>query len=149
MIGESPENPLPVKAARKEGGLMPDPTERKLTRLEGRVLELLLNPSTRHEKKKDLCELSGCGKTRFYQILKDPWFEQQRRAGIQAIVKEQAAEFVAAAAATAKMPGRDGFQDRRLLLSMSGDHIERRQHNHDVTARVVVGVVGVDMEDLG
>jgi hypothetical protein len=123
--------------------------ERKLTRLEGKILELLLKPETRHEKKNDLHKLAGCGRTRFYEILKDPWFEQQRRAGIQAIVKEQAAEFVAAAAETARTPGRDGFQDRRLLLSMSGDHIERRQHNHDITARVVVGVVGVDMEDLG
>lgn len=142
----------PVEVTRKQPMKLAgsgDESERKLTRLEGKILELLLNPDTRHAKRQELYKMAGCSKGRYYAILKDPWFDQQRREGLQAIIREQTISFVRAAAKTAATPGRDGFQDRRLLLSMTGDHVERRHHDHNVTGRVVVGVIGVAMEDLG
>jgi hypothetical protein len=109
----------------------------------------LLNPALRHEKQQDIIKAAGVSKGRYWQIMQDPWFQEQRRNALRSYVQSQAMDFVKAAAKTARTPGRDGFQDRRLMLSLTGDHVERRHHDHNVTARVVVGVIGVDMADLG
>lgn len=155
MIGEANSNggaqALPVQVQRKGMGLRgaDDEKNRTLTRTEGKLLDLLLDPATRHLKQKEIYTRAGCSKSRYWTIMQDPWFQEQRRNLLRTMVQEQAAAFVKAAADTAATPGRDGFQDRRLLLTLSGDHVERRQHDHQVTGRVVVGVVGVSMDELG
>jgi hypothetical protein len=139
---------VPVKRARQSMKLAED-RPRDFTRMERKVLDALMIPELRHAKQKDLCKELGICRVTYWKIMSDPWFQEQRRSAMRHVIEEQASAFVKAAAETAATPGRDGFQDRRLLLSMTGDHVERRQHQHEVNARVVVGVVGVDMADLG
>lgn len=139
---------LPVQATRAVGPKLAE-AERTLTRTEQKILDGIMDPALRHSTQPVFCKAVGVGATRYWQIMKDPWFQEQRRSLLRSIIQRQAMTFVEAAAKTAATPGRDGFQDRRLLLSMTGDHIERRQHNHDVTGRIVVGVVGVSLDELG
>jgi hypothetical protein len=136
-----------VKAQRVQAPKMAEP-ERQFTRLERKIMDCLLDHDTTYAKVDDICKAVGCSRNGYYNIMRDGWFQEQRRNLLRDMVQQQASVFIKAAAETAATPGRDGFQDRRLLLNITGDHVERKQHNHDITARVVVGVIGVSMEEL-
>jgi hypothetical protein len=77
----------------------------------------------------------------------DPHFAEVRRNLLLHKVQAQADSFVEAAAQTARIIGREGDFSRRLMLSMSGDYQERKQHDVNVQG-VIVGVVGVSPADL-
>jgi hypothetical protein len=164
MIGEVTSNEqnngnaLPVKAKRsglgslsfdRMGNCADGLQNRTLTRTERKVLEVILTQDNRNKTQEVIAKSAGCSRTMYLKIMADPWFQEQRRNLLRTMIQEQAGAFVQAAVETATTPGRDGFQDRRLLLTLSGDHVERRQHEHQVTGQVVVGVIGVSMDELG
>ena len=49
---------------------------------------------------------------------------------------------------TAKMPGRDSHNDRRLAFELCGIYTPRQRVELDAAPRNIVGVVGVAMEEL-
>jgi hypothetical protein len=118
-----------------------------LTRKQAAILKIILNPAHAALTNVQKAELAGVNEATLYRVLALPHVEAERQRMLKHMVVTAVAPAMKAMAATAAVPGRDGFQDRRLLFSMSGDYVERKQQ--DVTVKgVLVGVVNVSMDQL-
>lgn len=145
--------PLPVTVQRQEGRELgpraaSDEPNRTFTRVERKVLEAITAPALANATNEERFAHAGVSKTRFYGIMQDPWFRKKHREFIHNHVQGRIAELVNASANTATTPGRDGFQDRRMLLEMTGHYTPRQQIDHTTAGQPIVGVVGVAMDDL-
>jgi hypothetical protein len=151
MIGEGPQQDrhqaLPV-TARRSGQVLGDPGEFVPTERQQRVLEVITAPEHRTTDNKAKAAALGMSERQFYRIMAEPGFQEYRRNLMAVRVGAQVESFIHAAAQTARIIGREGDNARRLLMTLSGDHRERTHHEHDHRHRVLVGVVGVPLEEL-
>ncbi len=122
--------------------------ERTFTRKERAVLEAITDPATRNMTNAERAALAGVSDRQYYQIMARPWFRARHRNIIQGHVQSRVADLVEASAVTAATPGRDGFNDRKLLMEMTGHYIARQQIDHTSAGQPIVGVVGVSMDAL-
>jgi predicted DNA-binding protein YlxM (UPF0122 family) len=118
-----------------------------LTRKQRAVLEVIMDPSMANATVEERIKRAGVSLQTYYNVLQMPHVEAERQRLVKQLVTQAVAPAIAACAATAMTQGRDGFQDRRLLLSMSGDYVERKQQDVNVSGSIV-GVVGVALADL-
>jgi hypothetical protein len=153
---------LPVEVKRANGGsARPRPDlvaagtgnwheaeQRSLTRKERAVLAIICDPSMADATNRERYAKAGLSERRYYEILADPWFNEQHRRMIQSVVKERVGRLIEAGYQTAATPGRDGFQDRRMLLEMTGHYVKREQIDHTSGGQPIVGVIGVAMDDI-
>jgi hypothetical protein len=147
--------PVPVVVSRQEQGkgqqglrLADDEQNRTFTRVERKVLEAITSPDLANATNEERYAHAGVGKTRFYAIMQDPWFRRKHREFIYNHVQARIAELVNASANTATTPGRDGFNDRKMLLEMTGHYVPRQQIDHTTAGQPIVGVVGVAMDQV-
>lgn len=152
MIGEAAQT-LPVQATRAQTslagqGTATDALNRSFTRKERAVLEAICNPALRDVTVSERAKAAGVSERRYFEIMKDPWFRRQHREYIQATVQERVASLVDASAQTAATPGRDGFNDRRMLLEITGHYVPRQQTDVTSGGQPIVGVIGVDPGQL-
>ncbi len=120
-----------------------------LTRKQLAVLDVLMDPDNAQKSDTEMSDIAGVSRTTFYRVRMLPEVDAERRRLCKALIQSRVAPIIDRSIKVAMSEGRDGFQDRRLLLSMSGDYVERQQHDVNLTARVMVGVVGVSMDELG
>lgn len=118
-----------------------------LTRKQAAVLQVIMNPVHHDKTNAEKAKLAGVSERLLYLTLQDAEVESQRQQMVKRMVIQGVAPAVDAMLKTASVPGRDSFQDRRLLLAMSGDYVERKTQDVNVRA-TLVGVVGVQMEQL-
>jgi hypothetical protein len=121
---------------------------RTLTRAERRILESICDVSQRDLQVDERCKRIGVSRTRYFQIMSDAWFRSQHREYIRRSVQERVSALVGASYDTAVTPGRDGFNDRRMLLEVTGHYVPRQQIDHTTAGQPIVGVVGVDPSQL-
>jgi hypothetical protein len=93
---------------------------RTLTRGEKLVLAVCINPE--HFKSTDTQKIAATGisRSRYYAIIADPWFHKQIQSATMNFIGLRIAPIVEAAVSTAMVKGKDGHQDRKMLLQMSG-----------------------------
>jgi predicted DNA-binding protein (UPF0251 family) len=119
-----------------------------LTRRQLRVLDVLVDPTTAGKTDDELAEMAGMSRTTFWRIKSEPAVEAERMKLCKALITSRVAPIIHKSIMVATSEGRDGFQDRRLLLAMSGDYQERKQHDVNVNGQMMVGVVGVALDSL-
>lgn len=122
--------------------------DRELTSVEKKVLKVLMNPQLAEKTNLERIEASGVGKTSYYRVLRDPWFKQQQHAAFREMIRHDLGAIIAAMVTTAKQPGRDSHNDRRLAFELCGIYTPRQHVQLDAAPRHVVGVVGVSMDEL-
>jgi hypothetical protein len=152
MIGEvtsnehNQANALPVQAKRAEYG---DRVEnRKLTRGEVAVLRVLMDPSNAEKTDIDRMKLAGVGNDTWYRVVRDPYIQRKQREMAQEYIRSAVAPMLKQSIQVATSEKRDGFNDRKLLLEMSGFYVPRQQIDHTTAGQPIVGVVGVDPQQL-
>jgi hypothetical protein len=136
-----------VVERRGEGNRLPE-AKRSLSRAERRVLESICDPNHRNITVSERCKAIGIGESRYFEVVRDPWFRAQHREAVRRAVDERIASLVNASADTAAVVGRDGFNDRRMLLELTGHYVPRQQIDHTTAGQPIVGVVGVDPSQL-
>lgn len=118
-----------------------------LTRKQLAVLHVLMDPDNAGKSDLELIALAGVSNSTFYKVMRDPQVQAEHQQMCKDLIAKQVAPIIQRSIKVATSEGRDGFQDRRLLLSMSGHYVERKQQ--DVTVKgVLVGVVNVSMDQL-
>lgn len=94
--------------------------ERIPTRTEEKVLAILVNPEHFRKTNAQKIALATCSCYQFYKIMRNPWFQKQVKDAALQLLHGQVMGVFDAAIETAKEVGRDGFNDRKMLLEMAG-----------------------------
>jgi hypothetical protein len=95
-------------------------SDRKLTAAETRVLKVLCNPDYFGASNADRIAAANTSERRFYQIMADKWFVQQQKEAVLKMIQGDVSGVVNAALQSAKLEGRAGHSDRKMLLQMAG-----------------------------
>lgn len=113
----------------------------KLTQTERRVLYVMADPRNwRVESAKDLSALAGVNIKQFRRVRASPGFQEAlneitlRRCG------DKMARIMEACVATALIVGKEGYNDRRMLLELFGVYTPSRKVNHTGQVNVAHGV---------
>lgn len=101
---------------------------RMLTAVERKILVVLQNPKYFVATNEEKIKAAACSRGSFYTTIKDPWFEKQLYNAWKDYTKDLIGPILAAAVALALEPTRDGFQDRKMLLEMSGIYAPVQKH---------------------
>lgn len=153
MIGEAKQTEaLPVQVQRAQPMLRPvsiDSVEnRRMSNAERRLLRVLADPHHYDASNAERAKAAGISESRLYDLLRDPWFRDQEKQLMRGMVQTELAPIVRASIDTAKKPGRDGFNDRRVWLETVELYQPRQQIDHTTAGQPLVGVVGVDPSAL-
>ena len=149
MIGEQADNAVAVQATRPElarlgtGGTALD---RTLTRKEEAVLRVIMNPDHADKTNQERADTAGVSLRHWYQILADPFIKRRQREAVQDMICTSVAPMLKQSLRVAVEEKRDGFNDRKLLLSMGGFYVERQQIDHTSAGQPIIGVVGVSTD---
>lgn len=108
----------------------PRAPERTLTRAEKALLAVLLNPKYYKSMDKERWTAAGISRRRFYEIIADPWFREQQHQAFMDWLRRDLAPIMDAHIETARMPGKEGFFDRRMAFEMSGYYQEQKRIEH-------------------
>jgi hypothetical protein len=151
-LHEKTSETLPVEVKRRDGrGLLTGgdrSINRMLTRKERAVLRVICDPALCEATQAERAKQAQVSIRQYFSILADPWFREQHRVAINRHVQERVGRLIEAGYQTAATPGRDGFQDRRMLLEMTGHYVKREQIDHTSGGQPIVGVIGVAMDDI-
>lgn len=96
------------------------PKPRVMTAAERRVMAVLVNPEHRKTNFTQKIKASGVGRTRYYQIVGDPWFRAQVNEFFFVQLAGEISEILDASVSVAKWEDRDGHNDRKMILEMVG-----------------------------
>lgn len=91
-----------------------------LTRSEQKLLAVLTDPKYFGANNAGKAEAAGISDRLLYQIVKRPHFKAAMKDFLTNYLTTQNGPILDAAVQTAKEKGRDGFNDRKMLLEMSG-----------------------------
>jgi len=105
----------------QNGIILTRPDGKPLTAKQKAVFEVVCSPEHWKRTETEQMKIAGCGRTRFYQIMGDPWFVEAVSQFARFMVGSRLARLYAASLETAEQPGREGFQDRRLLFGLTGE----------------------------
>lgn len=91
-----------------------------LTRAERAVLRVLIDPTYHEATNAEKIQAAGVSEAQFYRIVRKPQFREQEKAAFFDLIQTRLGPIIEAAMKTASMEGRDGFNDRKMLLEMGG-----------------------------
>jgi hypothetical protein len=94
--------------------------EYKLTPVEQRLLETLLNPESAGKSVTEKCQMANISRDMYYRIMKKPEFKSLLSKTAVDLVRDKIADVLAASIKAATTGGVKGYQDRRMLLEMFG-----------------------------
>ena len=114
-----------------QGG--PEPPARALTPSERKVLAIWSRPEYYGSTDVECIEAAQVSKDTYYRIKRDPELRARRDELLQRMLEDGLRPAFAAMTATAMMEGREGFQDRRLLMEMAGEYTPKQTLNADLT----------------
>nr|WP_294577194.1 hypothetical protein [uncultured Rhodopila sp.] len=105
---------------------------RRLTRVERAVLAVLVDPRFNQPNTTNAERIAAAdvSERRFYEVMADPWFQDQQRRAFLDVIRTNIGPIVEAAVKTASAEGRDGHQDRKMLLEMGGMYIPKSAIDH-------------------
>ena len=121
---------------------------RTLSRKEKAVLRVITDRAYSESTNDEKIAAAGVSKSTFHRIMNDEWVVGVFRSQVASLVQSRVVRYVNAADISAAKPGRDGAIDRWKLLQMAGHYVERSQVDHNHSGKVIVGVVGVSMDEL-
>lgn len=159
MIDEVAQQETPAEADKVEvrrAGAAPDAhggngdsgENRRLSSAEKRLMRVLVDPQHHALTHRDKAKVAHVSESRYYQIIADPWFKNQERELMLSHMHGELAPIVKACIDTAKKPGRDGFNDRRMALEVMDIYQPRSTVDHNVKGQMIVGVVGISPDQL-
>jgi hypothetical protein len=119
-----------------------------LSRAERRVMTVLRDPDNHEKTESERIALAKVSRSRYYEILRDPDFARMEREIVRDTIRASVGAVIHKSLEVAVKRDRDGFNDRKLLLSMSGHYVERSQTDITSQGKQVVGVIGVSMDAL-
>ncbi len=112
------------------------------------MLRVLHEPKNHDKTQRDKQKLARVSESTWHKIIRDPWFKQQEAELCRIYLQAELAPIMKASIDTARKPGRDGFADRRMLLETAEVYVPRSQVDHKHSGKLLVGVVGVSMDEL-
>ncbi len=121
---------------------------RTLTRVELKILKVLMDPTLADRTAEQRIEIAGVSRTSWFMAIRDPWFQEEQAKAVREHIAISVAPMLNASIETALKPGRDGFLDRRLMFEMGRFHIPKRRVEQTVTGKVAVGIVGIDLQAI-
>lgn len=139
--------PLSVVAQRAARGIEHQ-RKRTLTRAERSVIQVLSDPALYRETATERIAAAGVSRDRYYKIMKNPDFRQLQRDFVHDMIRERVAPVIGAALDTASVKGRDGHNDRDMVLQMAGLYTPKQQTDLHVTGEAIIAVAGVNIDDV-
>jgi hypothetical protein len=118
-----------------------------LTPAERRILAVLCDPKMYDRTETDRIAAAGVSRSRYYELLRDPSLHAIQREILSQTIASNVAAVVDKSITQAVTTGRDGFQDRKLLLEMGRFYTPHSQIDHNVKGHIV-GIVGVKTDDI-
>jgi hypothetical protein len=143
--------PKPIAQRLEKTGQQSPLLQRRLTNTELRVLKVLMNPAYVDLDEQAKLALCGCGATKYRKVKRDPAVRAEMQRMINDALDEEIAPILKKSAEVAKNMGRDGFQDRKMLLTMQGAFKEGGggiNVHLGGAKKMVIGVVGIDPDDV-
>jgi len=119
--------------------------EREFTNCERRVFETITNPQYYRLVNGRKIEAAEVSKRQYYRIMAKPWFREQIKAWFLSTIRNDIGPVVKAAIDTAKIRGKEGQLDRKMLLEMSGLYEPPKQRSE---ATVTVNAHEAALEEL-
>lgn len=93
-----------------------------------RLMLAMMAPESYKLTVAELAAKAGIGERTYYRLMADPqyrvWLDEQRRQALARHVDN----IMNAAVTTAARDGRDGHQDRKMLLEMAGLYVPKQAH---------------------
>ncbi|GGP07302.1 phBC6A51 family helix-turn-helix protein [Oceanobacillus neutriphilus] len=109
----------------------------KPTAAEKKLLEVLINPEFVGLSVKNICNLAGVSRNKYYDAMKKPAFQELVKNTTLELVKGKIGNVLNATYAYAL--GEKGHQDRKILLTMAGLYVDKQDVNHsgsvDISSR--------------
>lgn len=112
--------------------------ESHLTPAREKILEALLNPEFLGLSITEKCNLIGISRNCWYKAIKDQSFMSLVKKTNIDLIKESAHEIIAASKKVAINSGARGFNDRRMLLEMSGYYVPKSEVNGEFNLRALL-----------
>jgi len=109
-----------------------DPPARALTPSERKILKVWADPAFYGETDQACIEAAGVARDTYFKAKQNPELQGERQRICHAMLQHSLRGAYGAMAATAALPGREGFQDRRLLMEMAGEYTPKKQLEADV-----------------
>lgn len=114
-----------------DNGYKPTPAEIKL-------LEVLINPEYLGKNVTDICEVAGISRFKYYEAMKKDGFQELVNDMAFRLVKGKIADVLNATYTYAM--GEKGHQDRKMLLTMAGLYVDKKESE-------VKGTLGLTVND--
>lgn len=95
-----------------------------------RLARVMLDPRHAHTTVRERCRAAGISVSQYYRLTASPEWQAAVRAGVIDYLGAWIGPLLDASIATALIPGREGSQDRQMLLRVLGFIEERRRHEH-------------------
>ena len=110
------------------------------SRAQWRVFAVVTNPKHFRKTRNQQHRLAKVSRSRFYAILADPEFRQATHEHVLTRLCSAGAKIINAAVESSLLPGRDGHQDRRMLLTMAGLYSDKQtiEHGGSVEHRLTI-----------
>jgi hypothetical protein len=116
---EQKGTPTRTRARTREAPVAVPKAVGELATAERKVLALLVDPKNLGRTAVELCDAAGIGRTTYYKLLKNPEFNRKRNEVLLAAIRD-VSPVLKALVNTAKIEGKEGAADRRLLLEVAG-----------------------------
>ncbi len=114
----------------------------------GSALAVTLDAGMYGKTDADRMREAEVSKDTWYRVMKDADFARIHRQMIRSSVNASVSLIINQSTKMAIETGRDGYNDRRMLLEMSGHYTPRQQIDHTTAGQPIIGVVGVDPNQL-
>lgn len=98
----------------------PAATVRELTTREAAVLEVCCDPAFYTATQADKAKKAGISEGTWRKIVRDPWFANVVATRVLTVLTEHLPDLMQKAIESARVEGRDGHHDRRMLFTMAG-----------------------------
>lgn len=100
---------------------------RVLTKTQMKVLAVLIDPEHFKKGSRAKIKAAGCSTYQYYKITRDPTFSDLVTKCLMQMVQGEAGPILQTAIDSAKIMGREGFPDRRMLLEMLNFYKPKQQ----------------------
>jgi hypothetical protein len=131
----------------KKGGQNLEAQEKAATRLESeekslsftamKVVELCASPEYYQATPRQIAAAAGCSASHVRNLRSDPKWQAAFYALISRRIQKYVPELIDKAMESARLPGKDGHPDRKMLLNMAGittAAVQRHEHQHQHSA---------------
>ena len=108
-------------------------TARALSASERKILRVWADPAYYASTDTECIKAAGVGRATYYKAKQTPALEGERQRICREMLVQGLRGAYGAMIETAGSPGREGFQDRRLLMEMAGEYTPRQAVSADVT----------------